>query len=583
MQELTKAQKARHAIREFKIMTDSLAIRGFYRPSGKLGKSLEHCLRSLSPEIYGSMNDARVVELKGLEYVIDRLPRGIEECTRIILTEEDPFKNAAFEETEPLKRRRTCYRVGKNEICFVISRGLSEIYDILTHLTFLNCEAKKVYSKMKDDSGTQTIEWNELEKAVTNYSQLSAADLDQALWSLSIILGRPYQETRETYEYLEKNRSKFNSNNGLFSLIYNLGKRVEEEKNERDNALIIYLTPSLMNIIGHQKYEKKWSDDIKEKLIELKLQDRPIHIISANLHSILNTLYAFSFKTKEGSIDGACDLYDFFNAVKNQREDIGKYAADHGFYELADTSGSHIDCQIIDTAKLKDLDFHPALDLNVNAGSKKAPVILIMDYAFGAQAFELMENLLKPGLAEDTDLELDFRSISIMGKAGILTGDKGDVMLATAHVFEGTSDNYPFDNDLNEADFEDAGQVFTGPMVTVLGTSLQNRHVLEKFQSGWKTIGLEMEGGHYQRAISAAVIKGNISKNVKVRYAYYASDNPLKTGSTLAAGSMGAEGIKPTYLISKVFLERILNTKKRASARKKRTRPVKQKAKRTRS
>ena len=87
MEELTDAQKARHAIREFKTITDALVLRGFYRLSGKLGRELESCLKSLSPEIYGSMNDPRIVELKGLEYVLDRLPRGIEECNRIILTE----------------------------------------------------------------------------------------------------------------------------------------------------------------------------------------------------------------------------------------------------------------------------------------------------------------------------------------------------------------------------------------------------------------------------------------------------------------------------------------------------------------
>ena len=66
--------------------------------------------------------------------------------------------------------------------------------------------------------------------------------------------------------------------------------------------------------------------------------------------------------------------------------------------------------------------------------------------------------------------------------------------------------------------------VFTGPMVTVLGTSLQNRDVLQKFLEDLKTVGLEMEGGHYQRAIGAAIIKGNISKEVTLRYAYYGSE-----------------------------------------------------------
>ena len=60
-----------------KTITDALALRGFYRLSGKFGRELESRLKNLSPEIYGSMNDPRIVELKGLEYVLDRLPRAL--------------------------------------------------------------------------------------------------------------------------------------------------------------------------------------------------------------------------------------------------------------------------------------------------------------------------------------------------------------------------------------------------------------------------------------------------------------------------------------------------------------------------
>jgi hypothetical protein len=68
-----------------------------------------------------------------------------------------------------------------------------------------------------------------------------------------------------------------------------------------------------------------------------------------------------------------------------------------------------------------------------------------------------------------------------------------------------------------------------------------------------------MEGGHYQRAVDAAIVRGHISKDVKVRYAYYASDNPLKSGQTLASGDLGREGVRPTYMITKAILEKIFN------------------------
>ena len=558
MEELTDAQKARHAIREFKTITDATALRGFYRLSGKFGKELESCLKSLSPEIYGSMNDPRIVELKGLEYVLDRLPRGIEECTRIILTEEDPFKNSDAEKIGPYKRRRTAYRVSEKELCIVITRGLSEIYDILTHLTFLYSEAKKIHSRMKAENNNLSLEWRSLEKTMTKINDMDSKQLDQELWNLSIILGRPYQETRDTYDYLEKGRREHTSNNGLFSTIYQLGKRIDQEQASSDNAVVVYMTPSLINIIGRQKYGIQWARDIKATLLEQNLLDRPLHIISANLHSVVNLLYGYAaLKKTDPATDECARLYEFCGQIRDMGDDIIRMGKAHGLFELTDRSGTHINCQLIDCAKLDDIERHPEINLALSKAPAERPVLLVMDYAFGAQAFELMENILRPYTYDNTTRFMSVKSISIMGKAGILTGKKGDIMLATAHVFEGTSDNYIFENQLKRSDFSQDVDVYVGPMVTVLGTSLQNRDMLEKFQIDWKTVGLEMEGGHYQRAISAAIIKGNISKKVHVRYAYYASDNPLATGNTLAAGAMGKEGVKPTYMITKAILEKI--------------------------
>lgn len=562
MQDLTRAQKARVAIRSFKTIAYAMALRGFYRPSGKMGQTLADCLITLSPEIYGSMNDPRVVELNGLEYVIDRLPRGIEECTRIILTEEEQFEESPFEKIIPLKRRRSCYRISENEICFVITRGMSEIYDILTHITFLNLEAKKICSRMTDESDIKTNEWSDLEKIIDRLESLGQKEVEQAIWDLSLVVGRSYHETRKAYDSFEKNNRENKSNNGLFSLIYHLGKRVEAEKQSRENFLTVHLTPSLMNIIAHQRYGEQWADDIKKKLTQLNLANRPMHIISANLHSVLNLIYGHAGTAACGRspAETAEELYRFVMCLKDQRADIVSFAEKNGFYALPDQSGTHIDCQIIDTAALDGMVFHPDLKLDMTTIVEEKPVILVMDYAFGAQAFEVMDRLLGPFKeGEKEEVQMNVRSVSVMGKAGILPGVKGDIMLATAHVIEGTSDNYIFDNDLEATDFDSDIKVHVGPMVTVLGTSLQNRDLLEKFQSGWNTIGLEMEGGHYQRAISAAIIKGHISREVKVRYAYYASDNPLASGQTLAAGEMGAEGVRPTYMVTKVILEKIFS------------------------
>src|SRR5690606_18485866 len=107
--------------------------------------------------------------------------------------------------------------------------------------------------------------------------------------------------------------------------------------------------------------------------------------------------------------------------------------------------------------------------------------------------------------------------------------------------------------------------VCSGTMISVLGTSLQNKDVLTFFHnSSWNVIGLEMEGAHYQKAIQAASkIRRSISPIVKVRYAYYASDNPLETGSTLASGGLGTTGVKTIYLITEKMFNQILGVSKK--------------------
>ena len=518
MDNMTKAQRGRIAIRTFKITADALALRGYYKPSGRSGQTLEESLKMLSPEIYGTMNDPRIIELKGLEYVTDRLPKGIEECNRIIFTAEEKLDHTAFEKIVPLKRRRVSYRISEHEINFIITQGMSEIYDILTHLTFLNIEAHKIKNQMLDESGNMTSEWVVLEKSVNN-SSLQGPELDRALWNLSIILGRTFSETRETYQYLEDSKNSKKSNNGLFKIVYDLGIRALEDENDKDSMLMIYFTPSLRDMIGRHKFGTLWADKVKKRILELGFEKRPLHIISANMHSVMNALYSWeALKDKRG--DGKDDLYEFITRAKEFQSRIKSFALDHGLYELPDNSGFSIDCQIIDMAAFNGIEVHPEIQITNGHAPEQKQVILVIDYAFGAQAYEVMDELLSPHIIDEKDHFFHFKSISIMGKAGILPGQKGDIMLPTAHVFEGNPHNYIVENDLDPRDFDGSIPVYVGPIVTVLGTSLQNTDVLEKFQkSTWKAVGLEMERGHYHRAVNAAVIRGHIprEKNLQPR------------------------------------------------------------------
>ena len=549
----TRAQESSNSIERLYIAMRHLFSRGYYKPMGVSGATLRNSLLQLRPEIYGSLGGEQV-ELKGLVYVLDRLPGGIEECRFINLTADEGYKDSSFKVIIPKKRRRNCYRIDANQMSIEVTRGRSEIYDILTHLTFLYIESHTIRKRVWLQKDNQILhEWKQLEEIVLHDKKLTIDDREVLLVYLSSILGRSYGEIKEAYADLsdKKNPDRF------AQIIYWLGKIAINEMQEADQKRVIKFSPDLRDNIGHHIYGDIWADKIKETLEENNLFDRPIHIISANMHSVMNTLYAAAALPKQVNPEDPLEIFHILSDDNNEdlRKLVKEYAAKNGLFYIKDTSGTNINVQIIDTKKI---------DL-VNQGFDKEkdqkPVLIVMDYAFGEQAYETMDELLKPYYHTDgTKTLMPVESVSIMGKAGILEGSKGDIMIPTAHIFEGTADNYPFKNQFRKSDFIDSGiPVIKGAMISVLGTSLQNKDILQFFyNSTWKVIGLEMEGAHYQKAIQAASkIRRTISKNVQVRYAYYASDNPLKTGSTLASGGLGTTGVKPTYTITQKILKQI--------------------------
>lgn len=552
----TRAQESRAAIEKLYITMRHLFTRGSYKPMGVSGESLISSLLVLSPEIYGLITEKEKIELDGLLYIMERLPKGIEECRFIRLISREGYENSDFETLVPKRRKRNCYRVDDHQMYVEMTRGKSDIYDILTHLTFLYIEAEIIRYNSTDHKGKENLNWKMLAEIVEKEQKGEEFDHEAACSYLSHITGRTFEETVNAVKKFDAS----NNSNSLFAIIYNLGKlSIEEALYDKDRE--ISFSATLRERVGHHVYGEMWANTIKTFLDEENLLDRPIHIISANLHSVLNTLYshqALKLNSYEEIESIAMDISVM--AKKNKAKEILDYAGIHGYTSLPDTSGTNIGAQIFDTAKMSHDTLIPGI--NLPKEKKNKPVLVVMDYAFGEQAYECMDELLKPYEKEGKNIPLNVVSISIMGKAGILKGTKGDIMIPNSHVFEGTADNYPLNNELKEKDFEGYGLgVYKGPMITVLGTSLQNKDVLSYFmESSWKAAGLEMEGAHYQKAIQAASkIRNSIREDVKVLYAYYASDNPLETGSTLASGALGVEGVRPTYLITYKILEKIFS------------------------
>ena len=553
----SRARETTEAIERLYVSMRHLFYRGFFKPSGISGESLRSLLMTINPEIYGTMSVPNKIELDGLLYVLDRLPEGIEECSFIHLTSDEGFEKGSFEVIVPKKRRRNCYRIDQHQMNIEVLLGRSEIYDILTHLTFLYIEADKIMNLafISDENDRPTRAWRIIEEVAKGEKKFSRKEKEVALIHLSSLLGRTFDETLNAYNNFGDDANP----DRLFKIIYHLGNESFND-NKKIREREVHFSAILRERVGHHFFGEKWANKVKEVLAENNLQMRPLHIISANMHSVKNMLYANDALGKKSTKDVDFKLYEEISNKKSLQEKVLTHSQKAGLIYIDDQSGSNIDVQIIDLAKT-DLKNTPFAGIKFSGDD----VVMVFDYAFGEQAYEVMDELLRPYDFNGEIYTMKVKSISIMGKAGILMGEKGDIMIPTSHVFEGTADNYPFENALTLTDFEDDElQAFEGGMVTVLGTSLQNKDILRYFMdTSWKAIGLEMEGAHYQKAIQvASKIRHHISEDLFVMYAYYASDNPLETGSTLSSGGLGLTGVKPTYLITLRILEKILNSGK---------------------
>ena len=549
----SRARETTEAIERIYVSMRHLFYRGFFKPGGISGEALRKLLMIIQPEIYGSMGNPNKVELNGLLYVLDRLPEGIEECAFIHLTSDEGFEKGSFDPIVPKKRRRNCYRIDEHQMNIEVLLGRSEIYDILTHLTFLYLEADKIRDIGFDmnEGGRPKRVWKIIEEVALGEKKFSRKEKEVALVHLSALLGRPFDETLEAYN----NFGDDDNPDRLFKIIYWLGQiSLEDWKESRERE--IYFSSILQERVGHHFFGEKWANNVKRVLVENNLHERPLHIISANMHSVQNMLFANDALNKKVTKEVDYLLYQKISNTKELRDKISDYAQNKSVIYIDDNSGSNIDVQIIDLAKT-DLKNSPLGHYKYSGDD----VIMVFDYAFGEQAFEVMDELLRPFETNNITFKMNVKSVSVMGKAGILTGGKGDIMIPTSHIFEGTADNYVFKNALSKDDFTDNElKAFEGSMITVLGTSLQNKDILSYFMTtSWKAVGLEMEGAHYQKAIQiASKIRNHIEEDLFVIYAYYASDNPLETGSTLSSGGLGLTGVKPTYLITLRILEKII-------------------------
>eukprot|EP01104_Vermistella_antarctica_P014726 TRINITY_DN468_c0_g1_i1.p1 TRINITY_DN468_c0_g1~~TRINITY_DN468_c0_g1_i1.p1 ORF type:complete len:481 (+),score=75.56 TRINITY_DN468_c0_g1_i1:620-2062(+) len=358
----------------------------------------------------------------------------------------------------------------------------------------------------------------------------------------------------------------------------------------------VEIHPAITNSIMDCRYVS-WTKMVKKVLDDHGLGDRPLHIISSNLFSVVDLLSSFSRDPKyrkelDAIYTTGClsEVYEQARSLdpKHNVTDNMRYLATRewvkqdlnrqhhteyleetcGVYTLPNTCDTGIGMQIIDLGKLDFARADPRLGMGVQGpllsksymstlNKDNAPVILNFDYAFGDQAGNVLSQLLE-------HFKKQVASVSIMGKAGTLAGQRGTIMVPTYFIADTSMDVLEFwdGNSLCARDLSQftpaCVESVAGPCLTVVGTVLQTNTVLNYWKNVWKVIGLEMEGYSYMKCLCQYSLLGYLSRDAQINFAYYASDNPLQ-GETLAQ-DFGYTGTSSLYAISIGILKNILGS-----------------------
>jgi hypothetical protein len=182
----------------------------------------------------------------------------------ITLTSQEGYAASRFPVLVPAKRRRNCYRVDEEQMIVEVTNGRSEIYDILTHLTFMFMEADKIRRHAFHERGGMTREWEKLEAIIKSGGVVEEDERELALTYVSTILGRTFRRNREGVHALPgkphhqqrpvRDRVRAGQNRD--------GRRVEGLRPGNQ----LYAT--LRERIGHHLYGERWATRIKRYLLE---------------------------------------------------------------------------------------------------------------------------------------------------------------------------------------------------------------------------------------------------------------------------------------------------------------------------
>ncbi len=512
----------------------------------------------LEPALHPLVRSEYEIDFGGLSYAIRRLPENVTRTFALLLIDEIPatYRNPErfFPAVWTPARRRDVWEMLPGKVMVLLRNGLSDLMDLITNLCLYAVEARKIRNRVKSPYALSLLrdhlegpeKGEEYDDAARRrlFEQLGFTEEEvsglEAVW--------PRRTVRTIYEIA--------CHREMFSI---------DVRRSRNN----YNSRSL----------ELWTDQVgnaTERLLGFQPSSLPeevrVHIISSNTHSVTNCLNPWFPEHADEVLDWARRtghpeaelgwehpedlLYavarDYFTAFPRKAEEAKAAQRDSGVLRLEETASTGVQVQLIDVSRLHE---HP-VDPGVSVPEGSRDLIVNIDYAFGDQARHIIKNLLML-------FGHNLAGINFLGKAGALTGARGDVLAPTAFVGQSTDTFQPLPAPDPAACERLAArlpgqEIHRGPVLTVDGTLLQNRMMLRFYRQIWGCLGIEMEGIHYYLQVVEAAQLGVIPREIRSRLYYYVSDLPLEHTASLSTPLSAGEGIPPLYAITRHILTEAL-------------------------
>ncbi len=510
--------------------------------------------KQLEPALHPLAADASVIDWAALTYAVRRLPQNLTRCFVFLLTDNLPTVYASPERLFPFvpteARHRFVYEMMSGKDMVLVRDGLSDLVDFITCLCVFAVEARKIRYRL-------------------NHPDLILA-LDAARPGTSE--GAAGEGLLERLPFSEEERAELRR---LWP--QGAAERVREMVFHRQ-AFSLDIRKQVNNYNG--RLSELWASQVGAAtgaLLGIRPSDFPeeleVHIVSSNTHSVSNCLNPFfalhadeilSWAGAQGLREEGWTLaFDevyhhsrrWLDAFPEKKVELEATERACRIVRLPETVTTGIQVQLIDAGAVCGKAADPALSF----GLCRSPAIIVnIDYAFGEQAEEIMRTLL---LLFGSNV----RSINVLGKAGALVGNRGDVLMPNAFI-EQSNDAFqplPGEDAVTAARIASGlpgRAVHSGPLLTVGGTLLQNRAMLQFYRRIWGCVGLEMEGIWYLRAVFEAEQLGVLRPGARRRFLYYVSDLPLAAGQKLSERMSPLEGIPPLYAITREVLGGLFDT-----------------------